>query len=213
MIEEHTYPQMNEKELLNLVTGKLGNEPYRLVKTETGYLLQIANEDDPIDLYGEELDALTELLEGFLDAMDLEGELGYDILGQTIWVNIDGPDAGIFLRNHGELLNALQTILEYHLNRHFPDTMAYVKCDAMAKRRAQIDAFIAEAVAAAEAAVRTGQAQSLPGMNAYERRIIHLALQNHPEVVTRSQGQGPVKKIIVQQVVDSEPNHTPETES
>lgn len=57
--------------------------------------------------------------------------------------------------------------------------------------------------AAARKTVATKQPVSLPAMNSYERRIIHMELAGHPEVVTESQGGGKERYVTVRLVGDS----------
>lgn len=66
--------------------------------------------------------------------------------------------------------------------------------------------------AAARKAVATKEAVSLPAMNSYERRIIHMELAGHPEVMTESQGGGKERFVTVRLVDSSAPaqSHTDE---
>ncbi len=59
--------------------------------------------------------------------------------------------------------------------------------------------------AAARKAVATKQPVSLPAMNSYERRIIHMELAGHPEVTTESQGGGKERFVTVKLVGDDTP--------
>lgn len=56
--------------------------------------------------------------------------------------------------------------------------------------------------AAARKAVATGEEVTLPPMNSYERRLIHVELAAHPEVITESQGIGKERRVIVRTVGD-----------
>ena len=44
----------------------------------------------------------------------------------------------------------------------------------------------------------TGRSQSTRPLSAYQRRVIHLTLQDDPDVQTRSSGEGPLKRVIIQ---------------
>ena len=50
---------------------------------------------------------------------------------------------------------------------------------------------------AAKEVKRWGEPVKLPEMNAHDRRIIHLTLQDDPEITTESEGEGSVKKVVV----------------
>lgn len=62
--------------------------------------------------------------------------------------------------------------------------------------------------AAARKAVATRQPVTLPAMNSYERRIIHVELAGHPDVVTGSEGAGKERFITVRLVGDEPPSRT-----
>ena len=53
------------------------------------------------------------------------------------------------------------------------------------------------AATAAERVERTGQPFALNPMDARDRRIVHLALHDHPAVRTESQGGGPFRKVVI----------------
>ena len=42
-----------------------------------------------------------------------------------------------------------------------------------------------------------GEPVTLPKMNAHDRRIIHITLENDPEIITESEGEGNLKKVVV----------------
>ncbi len=50
---------------------------------------------------------------------------------------------------------------------------------------------------AAKEVKRWGEAVTLPKMNARDRRIIHVTLQDDPEITTQSEGEGPLKKVVI----------------
>lgn len=54
-----------------------------------------------------------------------------------------------------------------------------------------------QALDAAKEVKRWGEAVKLPEMNAHDRRIIHVTLQNDPDVVTESEGEGAFKKVVI----------------
>ena len=54
-----------------------------------------------------------------------------------------------------------------------------------------------QALDAAKEVKRWGEAVKLPEMNAHDRRIIHVTLQNDPDIVTESEGEGAFKKVVI----------------
>ena len=57
--------------------------------------------------------------------------------------------------------------------------------------------LIAQAQDAAKEVKKWGEPVTLPKMNAHDRRIIHITLENDPEIMTESQGEGSLKKVVV----------------
>ena len=57
--------------------------------------------------------------------------------------------------------------------------------------------LIEQAKDAAKEVKKWGEPVTLPKMNAHDRRIIHITLENDPEIMTASEGEGSLKKVIV----------------
>jgi len=197
MTRELNFDHKNLNEITQEINELRGNKPYKIIETETGYQVLIPEDEDALDLYTEEIDALDDMVGDYLKVLKVEGEIGYDILGQTIWINIDGPDVGVFLKNRGDLLNDFQYVLEVFLSKKFPQVNVYVKCDADARRRSHIDDMLDMAQTKSKLALETGEKQKLPPMNAYERRVIHLSLLPVEGIATKSFGMGSLKQVLV----------------
>jgi spoIIIJ-associated protein len=115
-------------------------------------------------------------------------------LGCTL--SIEGPDNGLLLNQGGELLDALQQILNQAYGRGLPKGQRIV-CDANNYRAARES----ELRAMAEHAARQVRATSSPfvfgPMEASERRVIHLSLAEEADLVTESIGEGHARRLRV----------------
>ena len=115
-------------------------------------------------------------------------------LGCTL--SIEGPDSGLLLNQGGELLDALQQILNQAYGRSLPKGQRIV-CDANNYRAARES----ELRAMAEHAARQVRATSSPfvfgPMDASERRVIHLSLADEADLVTESIGEGHARRLRV----------------
>ena len=114
----------------------------------------------------------------------------------TILVNIEGDDLSILIGRRTETLNAIQyvasLIVGKQLNSWVPmliDVQGY-----RARRERQLRVL---ARRMAEQALHSGRRQVLEPMPANERRVIHLELRDHPQVVTESIGEEPNRKITI----------------
>lgn len=111
-------------------------------------------------------------------------------------VDFSGPDAGLLLEAQGELLNAVEYLV-LRAVRLEESLFPKITFDCEDYRRMRVEELKLMAQVAADRVRDTGMPFALGAMNARERRIIHLALNNRPEVRTESDGQGPERKVVI----------------
>ncbi|HEV2424144.1 MAG TPA: R3H domain-containing nucleic acid-binding protein [Terriglobia bacterium] len=111
-------------------------------------------------------------------------------------VDFSGPDAGLLLEAHGELLNAIEYVV-LRAVRLEESLFPKISFDCEDYRRMRVEELKLMAQVAADRVRDTGMPFPLGPMNARERRIIHLALNSRPEVRTESEGQGPERKVVI----------------
>lgn len=116
--------------------------------------------------------------------------------GDTLRVNLSGPDMGIVIGKRGETLDALQHLTSLVVNRGDNEFLK-VSLDAENYREKRNEALESLAHKLANKVVRTRRNTTLEPMNSYERRIIHSALQDHESVTTYSVGQGINRKVVI----------------
>lgn len=116
--------------------------------------------------------------------------------GEVLKVDLSGPDMGIVIGKRGETLDALQHLTSLVVNRGDSGFLK-VSLDAENYREKRNEALESLAHKLANKVMRTGRNTTLEPMNAYERRIIHAALQDHEEVTTYSVGQGVNRKVVI----------------
>lgn len=111
-------------------------------------------------------------------------------------LDVNGGDLAVLIGRHGRTLEALQTIVSSYMSNklkfHYPvvvDIEGY-----KSRRRAKLQSL---AQSAASRAKRQHGRASLPAMSAYERRIVHMALVDDPEVTTHSEGEEPERHVVV----------------
>jgi spoIIIJ-associated protein len=143
---------------------------------------------------------LTELLRlmGVQAAVQLESseELAEEGQPPPTVLNISGDDLGFLIGRRGETLGTLQYLVRLmvsHRLKHWTDLIVDVEHYRVRRRRAleSLAHRIADRVA------KDGRAQALEPMPAYERRLVHIALRNHPKVTTRSVGEGERRKVTI----------------
>ncbi|MHB8088885.1 MAG: RNA-binding cell elongation regulator Jag/EloR [Anaerolineaceae bacterium] len=115
---------------------------------------------------------------------------------RIILIDIQGSDLSILIGRRSETLNALQyissLIVSKELGRWVP---MMIDVQGYRKRRDRQLRQLGRKMA--EQAIQTGRRQVLEPMPANERRVIHLELRNHPEVITESMGDEPYRKVTI----------------
>ncbi len=120
-----------------------------------------------------------------------------DGLGRASAVlDIRGEDLGILIGRRGSTLAALQYLLNVMINRRF-QTRVVVTVDVEGYKRRREEALKGLAQRLAQRVKQTGRPVTLEPMPAAERRIVHLALVNDPDVITSSIGNGEDRKVVI----------------
>ena len=96
-----------------------------------------------------------------------------------------------------EPLAALQYLTSRIVSRRM-EAPVRVQFDVGDYRERQDDRLRELALALAERVRATGRPCSTRPMSSYHRRLVHMALQDSPDVQTRSSGEGPLKRVIIQ---------------
>ncbi|MBV9850963.1 MAG: KH domain-containing protein [Armatimonadetes bacterium] len=143
------------------------------------------------------------MLQGFLDAAGLDARAEIrpqDDEGVTLAVA--GPDAACLVGPRGQYLDALQHLLLLMV-RHTRDQRPRLTVDAdgYRARRAETLSRFARELAAQVAA--NGEEAVTDPLNPMERRIVHTALVDHPDVTTYSEGEEPNRYVVVTPRPDS----------
>ncbi|MCS7178662.1 MAG: RNA-binding cell elongation regulator Jag/EloR [Anaerolineae bacterium] len=111
-------------------------------------------------------------------------------------LDVQTPGADTLIGPRGETLAALQHILRLLVNRRMGRMVnLVVDVQGYKGRREQNLRRLAERMASQ--AVRSGRTVYLEPMPPYERRIIHLALRDHPDVTTQSVGEGSRRRVTI----------------
>lgn len=145
-----------------------------------------------------------EMLEKLLNLMNVpasvrvkepssSGEIGERA---SIALDISGEDLGILIGRRGNTLSSLQYLL-YLMVSHQVKARVLLSIDVEGYRERRYETLKNLALRMAERVRDTGQPATLEPMPPSERRIIHLALQDHPGVITQSIGEGETRKVTI----------------
>jgi spoIIIJ-associated protein len=137
-----------------------------------------------------------ELLAGILRRMSFECEIVAQETPEKIILNIEGDSSGLLIGKRGQNLDAIQYILSKAINRADTERKV-IMVDSEAYRKRREDSLLSLAEKIREKVKKTKKPVSLSHMNAHDRRIIHLALQEDEALVTKSRGEGEYRKILI----------------
>ncbi len=113
-------------------------------------------------------------------------------------IDITGEDSGLLIGRRGETLRAIQYLVNLMVRRNLDnDSPMRVMLDVERYRERRYNSLHDMALRVAEKVASTGKPISLEPMPAADRRIIHLALSNHPRVSTLSAGMGENRKVTI----------------
>jgi spoIIIJ-associated protein len=114
----------------------------------------------------------------------------------AILVDFSGPDISLLIARGGELLHALEMVVLESVAGMLDENERIV-FDAMGFRQARTEELVMSARVAAEKVIKTGMPYAFAPMNSRERRVVHLALKDNPELRTESEGEGPARHLVV----------------
>ncbi len=137
-------------------------------------------------------------LEGFvrllLEEMKIDLKFTLEAKNDFLRVNFFGGDYKLMLYQNGNLLNAVQ----YLVNRLFADAIGkkiYCECENYRKKK-EVD-LSAQAHRYARQVRRSGKAVALPELNPFERRIIHMTINKYSDLESKSDGDNFLKVITI----------------
>lgn len=138
-------------------------------------------------------------LKDFFTAMNLPAHAVYNFSFKTNELSIvieSEEDLGVLIGKRGQTLDSLQYILSLVVNKN-SESYIRIKLDTENYRKKRKDKLEILAKNIAAKVKKTGKFTELEPMNAYERRIIHAALQGDNMVSTKSVGEEPFRHITV----------------
>lgn len=155
----------------------------------------------PVQDLGEEVDdeksqAIRKFLTGLLAQMESEAEVKvYQPEKGRYKVILEGQNLGALIGRRGETLDAIQQLTSYSVNRTGGRARIQLDAEGYRDKREQSLQHLAAKVAAK--VVKYRRSVTLEPMNAYERHVIHTALQDVAGVTTYSTGTDPNRRVIV----------------
>ena len=115
----------------------------------------------------------------------------------TYMVELVGEDLGYLIGRRGDTLDAIQHLANYAINRDVEGHIR-INVDAEAYREKREDSLRRYARKKAQQVLKARRRTTLEPMNAYERHVIHAALQDMDNITTHSTGTEPNRRVVIE---------------
>ena len=146
----------------------------------------------------EKSEQIRTFLSGLLEHMDAKAEVKvYEVEKNRYKVILEGEKLGALIGRRGETLDAIQQLTNYSINRGGESKRARVQIDAENYREKREESLERLAQKVAGKVVKYRRNVTLEPMNAYERHVIHKALQDTQYITTFSIGTEPNRRVVV----------------
>ena len=119
--------------------------------------------------------------------------------GNTYKVDLVGDDLGYLIGRRGDTLDAIQHLANYTINRDVEGRIR-INVDAESYREKREDSLRRYARKKAQQVLKARRRTTLEPMNAYERHVIHAALQDMENITTHSTGVEPNRRVVIEYV-------------
>ena len=163
------------------IFGLIGNKKARIrVKIKTDNSMLVAQET----------------LERIISLMSLDSKVSGEKKGGDLVLNIEGSNTGILIGYKGRTLEALEYIVNKVVNKA-AEKKVRVILDSENYRQRREESLQRLALKMGDQAKRAGKTVTMNAINPHDRRIIHLTLKGDPQVQTKSDGEGLLKKVYI----------------
>ncbi len=151
---------------------------------------------DQEHLTGTTKNIISRLVAPILDLDPANVDLSLEVGEDRIQVSVKSEDTGLLIGRDGQNLAAVQYLASRMITRAV-GSQVRLQVDAGDYHVRQDSRLQELALSLAEKVKATGKVQTTRPLSAYQRRVIHLALQDDPEVQTRSSGEGALKHVVI----------------
>ncbi len=144
---------------------------------------------------------VSDILDNILGLLLLEGSYDIEESDEELRIEISTPDAGRLIGFKGESLEGLQLLVSLLMLKKNPDTeIKRIILDVEGWRKQKEENLTEQAKVWADQVLSTGQEVELEPMSPWQRRIVHLALQDLKGISAESVGEGKERHLIIKPV-------------
>jgi spoIIIJ-associated protein len=142
--------------------------------------------------------AAVAFMNGLTEAFGVDGTAELHVDGLDLEVGVSGTELGLLVGPGGRTLNAIQDLARVSAQRRLGDHETRLRIDVAGYRERREAALAAFARDVAEQVRTSGTARSLEPMSSSDRKVVHDVLNEEADVTSRSVGEDPDRRIIVE---------------
>jgi spoIIIJ-associated protein len=151
---------------------------------------------EKVALTAKERKEIEALIEKLFSLLEIEGTFSLEEQEDILEVLMETKDTGIVIGYHGEVLESLQLILSLTIAKKLGRFVRVsIEVDGYKKNRTEYLHNLALQVK--EKVISENKEQVLSSLKSWERRIIHLYLQNDEQVTSESEGEGKDRVLVI----------------
>ena len=144
----------------------------------------------------EKREEAAKVLREILERMSVDAEVSAFDDGERIILDAHGCESGLVIGKKGATLDSLQYLVSRIVFRR-PGESSPLVVDAEGYRGRREDSLVDLARRLAEKVARSGRPVPVEPMSAQDRKVVHKALAEHPEVRTESEGEGSARRVVI----------------
>ncbi len=115
---------------------------------------------------------------------------------ESVRLKVEGGNSALLIGKHGRTLDALQYIVQKAVHKQKRVKMR-ITVDVEGYRKRREASLVQLALRLGEKVKRSGKPATISPMNAYDRRIVHVALKDDSKIRTQSMGSGTLRKLVI----------------
>lgn len=144
----------------------------------------------------EETQTIDAVISQFLTKLGIDGEFTLEEVDGGLLVLLNTNDSGIVIGYHGEILEAMQLILSLIVAKKL-DHFVRITVEVGDYRKNREEYLKQLAAKMKDRAVEEQREQVISQLKPWERRVVHLFLQDDPDVLSESQGEGRERVLVI----------------
>lgn len=197
MVEIKTIDEEKKRSFYSILAPRIVKIEMTLKETAEKTEKPIKRTKREINKNLDEIEKVAEKIkEFFISILDKDYTCDVTIDNYCIYVKINGEDISHLIGYRGSTINALQTIASAIANKNTSSKIiVIVDVENYKEKREKTLEELAEKIS--ERVIKTKKSVTLDPMSAYERKIIHMKLQDNDKVKTFSKGEEPHRRIVI----------------